>query len=636
MLFQKFASSLETLSQTTKRLEITQQLAELLAQLTEDEIQPSCYLLQGRLTPAYESLEFQLSIKMILRALSRVKQEGQKSQIGAGSRQEKESAENVSVVNLFGEEDDAPFQSDVEREYKKIGDLGEVAKSVIDASNSSAGRGEANGNVILSEMSEENAVEGSIGNPATSVLAVYHKLQTIAHESGDGSQERKLLGLIDLFEKVDGLSAKYIVRIILGRLRLGFSDMTMLDALSWAMTGAKSEHDVLEEAYQKRADIGWLATVYLQEKDATKRQHLLQKTEVVAGVPVMSALCQRLNSTEEMIAKMGQVYAEPKYDGLRVQIHFSRGNPSWTVRTFTRNLEESTNMFPELVAAADQLSCQSCILDAEAIGYDKESDEFLPFQLTITRKRKHGIGEKSLEVPLLFFVFDILSLDGKSLIELPLKERKKILTELFTNSKTEVLRQTENIETSDAVQLRQFHEQCLAEGLEGMVVKSVTGTYQSGRKGWNWVKIKEEEGTSGKLSDTMDGVVMGYYVGRGKRTKFGVGAFLIGVLSPDEQIVTLAKIGTGLTDEQFQELKSRCDVLKADTQPANYQIHKMLTPDVFLSPGLVVEVAADEVTHSPVHTAGVALRFPRLVKFRDDKKWSDATTLDELQHIKIK
>ncbi len=659
MQFSQFAHHLEVLSHTTKRLEITHHLAELLSALAQEEIKPSCYLLQGRLTPLYESLEFQLSIKMILRALARIKSSSQAQ--GASS----------ASINMFGESDDSQALQLVENLYKKIGDLGEVTQQSVDdfhelsraclsSDGSSRGSQSTSANIQtnrqideLTQQAPQEFFSQSLRHDQLSVLDVFQQLTAIAQDGGDGSQDRKLVALVELLKSLDGLSGKYVVRIILGRLRLGFSDMTMLDALSWAMTGGKSEHDALEDAYQKRSDIGWLAATYLQEKDAALRIALLQKTEVSVGVPVMSALCQRLNSTTEMIEKMSHVYAEPKYDGLRVQIHvrkkFERAadfptkssnllssNNDWTVRTFTRNLEETTHMFPELVAAVSELDCDSCILDAEAIGYDRETDEFLPFQQTITRKRKHDVAEKSLEVPLIFFVFDILSLDGKSLISLPLQERKLILKKVIGKTSAQIIRQTTQIETSDAQELKTFHEKCLAEGLEGMVVKSRDGAYQSGRKGWSWVKIKEEEGQSGKLTDTVDGVVMGYYAGRGKRVKFGVGAFLIGVLTDDGRVVTLAKIGTGLTDEQFHELKSRCDALRTASQPVTYSIHKMLVPDSYILPGLVVEVAADEITNSPVHTAGVALRFPRLVKFRDDKSWQDATTVKELGEIRIK
>jgi len=170
--------------------------------------------------------------------------------------------------------------------------------------------------------------------------------------------------------------------------------------------------------------------------------------------------------------------------------------------------------------------------------------------------------------------------------------------------------------------------------MEGGVIKKMDGKYLPGRQGWGWVKIKESEGSTGKLTDTLDLVVMGFNRGKGKRAGFGVGAFLGGVIK-GEGIVTLAKVGTGLTDEQFKDLKNRLDKLVTSEKPEMYDVEKSLEPDVWVEPGLVVEVAADEITKSPSHTAGVALRFPRLVKFRDDKRVDQATSTEELKGIKV-
>jgi DNA ligase 1 len=172
--------------------------------------------------------------------------------------------------------------------------------------------------------------------------------------------------------------------------------------------------------------------------------------------------------------------------------------------------------------------------------------------------------------------------------------------------------------------------------LEGAVMKQVDSHYVSGRKGWNWVKIKEAEGTNGKLSDTLDCIVMGYYVGRGKRNAFGIGALLVGVLdTSSQQVVTIAKIGTGLSDEQLQLMKQMCDQHAAAEKPSAYVVAELLQPDVWVKPALVLEIAADELTNSPNHSAKVALRFPRLIKVRDDKSWEQATTTVELAQIKV-
>jgi DNA ligase-1 len=371
------------------------------------------------------------------------------------------------------------------------------------------------------------------------------------------------------------------------------------------------------------------------------------------GTPIVPALAQRLKTPVEMIEKMGRVYCEPKYDGTRVQVHFSRKmesreshgrpqgsplqvtglfeeeqeKPKFWVRTFTRNLDESSAMFPELQNIADQIKADEVILDSEAVGYDPKTGKLVPFQMTITRKRKHGVEETASTVPLRFFVFDIMYRDGESLIHLPLKERRKILSE--TIGKGEVLVVDDYIETDNPDVLREYHKKQLVAGLEGALVKQVDGQYMPGRTGFNWVKFKEAEDSRAKLADTIDCVIMGYYLGKGKRSEFGLGAFLVGVKA-GEKIVTLAKVGTGISDQMFGELYERLKKIETRLQIPEYEVPKILEPDVWVEPKVVVEVAADEITISPTHSAGYALRFPRLVKFRDDKSVEQITTQEEV------
>lgn len=608
MLFSTFATHLQRIEATTKRLEMTQLLATLFRELEESEVSAACYLLQGRLVPLYESLEFQLSIKMMVRALARVDSQGGEQQ------------------SLLGD-DPVPRDAQKEREitelYKKVGDLGSVAEQL-------------------------GANIGSLMGHSLTILQVFQQLQAIATLQGKGSQEMKLAHTIELLRQLDAGSRKYVIRIIVSNMRLGFSDMTMIDALSWALSGDKSQSTQIEDAYQRRADIGHIASVVLGEGVAA-----LEKVQVQVGTPVIPALCQRLNSAQEIIEKMGNVFAEPKYDGTRVQIHV-RKTPSASpatlskspqldgatvpqplstplIRTFTRNMEESSHMFPELLSAVKDVDCDSCILDAEAIGYDPLTGKLLPFQQTIQRKRKHGVAETAEKIPLRFFVFDILEKNGHSKITLPLRERKQLLSQLFIDTK--VFIQAPYIETDDPLVLHQFHEEQLGLGLEGAVIKKVDGEYQSGRKSFNWVKIKEAEGNRGKLSDTVDGIVMGYFYPTGARVAYGVGSLLVGVPDPQGNIVTISKVGSGLSEENSKQFLEIMTPLIVKEKPTPYQIKKELTPDVYIHPQLVIEIAADEVTTSKLHTAGKALRFPRFVRFREDKSWQQATSLEEIQSL---
>lgn len=590
MTFFDFSLYLQKLEETPSRLAMTSLLAELFALLQGEEITIACYLMQGQLVPSYQSKEFNFSVKMLERSLARLLPE--------------KNTENT--MNLFGESDVSVENLQyVETRYKEIGDLGLVAAEVLKDKRSGT---------------------------KLSILDVYQVLLELANESGEGSQERKIEKAVQIFEQVDSLSAKFVVRIILGKLRLGFSTMTMLDALSWAKAGDKSESVDLEMAYQKKADLGKLARAYLATNSKEERDENLRNYSVEAGVPIIPALCQRLNTSEEIIEKMGEVFAESKYDGMRIQIHlFKNEKGERALRAFTRNLEDVTPMFPELNQILNLIKSETCVLDSEAIGVDPHTGELVEFQKTITRKRKHDIVETSLSVPIRFYIFDVLELDGRSLIDKPLRDRKGLLKNLFNDN--ESFYKTEYLITNDALELRRFHEAQLENGLEGAVMKKLDSAYVGGRKGWNWVKIKEEEGSRGKLADTLDVVVMGYYYGRGKRNQFGIGAVLVGIMGAEENIKTIAKIGTGLTDEQLRQMKTLCELNKSELMPSIYEVHKNLLPDVWVKPEIVIEVAADELTKSPTHSAGFALRFPRLIKFREDKNWEQITNTSELSGI---
>jgi DNA ligase 1 len=512
MKFVELADYFRQLEKTASRNLMTEILAEMLKEVNQDDIPLVIYLSLGVLRPKFNRLEMQLADKMVVRGLAQ--------------------AFKTDLTTVWGE-------------YKKVGDLGEVSQR-------------------LSEQANKR-----VSDTPLLVKEVYEKLVEIAKENGNGSQDRKITLLINLIGKLDDLSVKYVVRIILGRLRLGFSEMTLLDALAVMDQGSKSGRAELELAYQMFPDVGTLAQLVKQ----VGIREVATKVKVTMGVPVVPALCQRLKTADEMIEKMGRVIAEPKFDGTRVQIHIRRTVDSgqWIVKTFTRNLDETTAMFPELPGVLGAIEANDVILDSEAVGYNPKTGAIIPFQETITRKRIHDVAMTALSVPLRFMVFDVLFKDGESLIHKPLSERREILKQIVKPNPVIVV--DESIETENPEDLRQYHQQKLNEGLEGVVIKQVGSVYEPGRRGWSWVKFKEVEAAQAKLADTIDAVVMGFYRGKGKRAKFGIGAFLVGIrdnqkrqtindkseILTDGDIVTIAKIGTGLTDEQWRELKKRLE-----------------------------------------------------------------------------
>ncbi len=548
---------------------MTEILSDLFRHAPKNEIGKICYLLQGRVVPLYEAIEFGVAEKFMIRAIARA----------------------------YGKTDEV-----VRRTFKKTGDLGITAESLHNK-----GKGEY------------------------SVSQVFSLLYDIAVHGGVGSQEKKIALLSELFSHVDSLSARFLARIPIDKLRLGFSDMTILDSLSWMLTHDKSLRPKLEESYNVRPDIGLLAGTV-----KAKGIKGLGDVKAKIGAPILAALCQRLPTADEMIKKMGTVAVEPKYDGVRVQIHFKRDGFSTTLgnrnaQTFSRNLENTTEMFPEAGDIGTQLNAREVILDSEAIGINPKTGRYISFQETMTRKRKHDISLFTKSVPIKFFVFDILFKDGKELLSIPLLERRKELKQ--TVKKGNILIISPQIVTSDASEIRRYHDEQIKKGLEGAVVKKWNSPYEPGRRGYSWVKFKEEEGKTGKLTDTIDAVVMGYYRGEGKRAGFGIGAFLVGVRK-GESFVTVTKIGTGVSDELWKELRVRLNKLKVSQKPKEYSdVNKIFTPDVWVSPKLVVELAGDDLTKSPTHGAGVAVRFPRLVKIRDDKSPQQATTTKEIEEM---
>ena len=562
MLFSELASYFKQLERTASRNAMTEILAGLFKRANQQEIGELCYLLLGRVVPLYEAVEFGVADKFVIRAIA--------------------LAYQVS--------EDA-----VTREFKKFGDLGAAAETLHKGS----------GNLTVSD--------------------VYKKLDALARVGGEGSQEKKISILSELLKNIDATSARYLVRIPLDKLRLGFSDMTILDALSWMESGDKSLRPRLEAAYNVRPDIGYLAMTV--KASGVKG---LARVRVKIGAPILASLCARLPNADEMIKKMGEVAVEPKYDGVRVQIHFKRG---MFVSSYSRNLENTTAMFPELDEIGSELAADEVILDSEAIGYDKVHDTLISFQETMTRKRKHGIAEASKTMPLKFFVFDILYKNGKELLSLPLNERRKLLETTLKQKENRHLMLSPEIVTSDANDIRRYHDEQLKKGLEGAVVKKLDSVYEPGRTGYHWVKFKEEEGKTGKLTDTIDAVIMGYSRGEGKRSTFGIGMFLVGVRS-GYSYVTITKIGTGVSDELWRDFHKKLNSIKVTKQPKEYKdVNKMFTPDVWVAPKIVVEIAGDDLTKSSNHGAGIAVRFPRLVRIRTDKSPRDATTVEEVREM---
>lgn len=557
MSFRELAEYFQKLESTASRNSMVEILSRLFEEADLADIDKITYLLQGRVAPLYEPVEFGMADKMVIKAMAKAY--------------------------------DFP-EAEITRLFKKAGDLGAVAENL-----------------------------GKKSRAELSVNQVFEKLSEIAQTGGAGSVEKKVAILSDLLKDSDSLSAKYIARTPVDKLRLGFSDMTVLEALSWFIDKTKSHKTKIEAAYNIRPDLGYIAK-QIKESGLAGLSHVKPKV----GTPILVMRAERLTTPEDILAKTGgETAVEPKLDGLRTQLHKSTEG----VTLFSRGQENVTAMYPDLVAAAKkEISSNDVILDGEAIGFDPKTGKYLPFQETVQRKRKYDIIAFSKNVPLQLVIFDVLFYNGENYLDKPYLSRRKLVEKLLMGNKIIVAAKMQTV--TKPGELENIFLDAVKHNLEGIMAKKLDGVYQAGARGWNWIKYKKSYAT--KLADTVDAVVMGYDYGQGKRNKFGVGSFLIGIYDPKtDSYKTVSKVGTGLTDDEWRELVKSGEKLISKEKPKNYDVNKLMNCDVWLKPKLVGEFTADELTKSPMHTAGYALRFPRLSRWRE-KNPEDTTTLKEL------
>lgn len=565
LLFQTVADAFEQLEPISSRLQMIALLADLLGQAGPDEIAPLVYLMQGHLAPEYRQNEFGINEKSALRAIA---------QVGGCNVAE--------AQQLFAERGDAGLVAAECR--NRLGDNGPA-------------------------------------RPIT-LLEVHADLSELAATSGPGSAERKISILAHLLGSVTPTAAKHIVKIVVGRLRGGWGDQTMLDALSQAKTGGKTLRPPLERAYNLSSDLGLVAeTLYRGGPDA------LATIIVQVGNPVRMALAERADSVEEILKRLGRCSVEPKYDGFRCQVHKDGAN----VTIFSRGLENMTGMFPEIAdAVRANVASERVIIEGEAMAYNVETGKYYPFQETTKRRRIHNIAETSERLPLRLVAFDLLLADGVDITAQPYEERRARMESLVTPGPA--LRVTDALFTEDPEEMALFYDDSTGEGLEGIVAKKLSGPYQAGKRDFNWIKLKRSYST--ELRDTVDVVVVGYDYGRGARAAWGIGSLLCAVYDRENDLFpTVTRCATGLSNADWQALGQKLAADRLDHPDP--RVVSILKPAVWVTPRYVFELQADEVTRSPMHpagadsTGGYALRFPRIVQARE-KLAEDATAVDEV------
>jgi DNA ligase-1 len=509
-------------------------------------------------------------------------------------------------------------EREVDKLYQKLGDLGLVAQRL--------------------------ASEKKRGG--LTVSAVYSKLLAIAQTNGKGSIEKKIALLAALLKSASPRSAQYIARFVVGRLRLGVGAPTIIEAVARTLPNPPKQKEAraaIERAYNLCSDLGLtLKTMRARGLESLKR------FRPRVGAPVRMMLAERLPTAEAIIDRLGRCSVEAKLDGFRCQIHLGGRR----TEIFSRNLERTTDMFPDIAAAARaSLRARRAIIEGEAVAINEATGEFFPFQVVSQRKRKHKIEETAREFPLTLVAFDLLYADGKDLLDQPYQTRRAALEKMLkppprsgaakkagAAKSNERIRLVERLLTDDAEEAQRFFDEQIERGMEGVIAKRLDSRYAAGARNYNWIKLKRAY--RGELRDTIDVTVVGYLRGRGARAKLGIGALLVAVYdAKTDSFKTVGKVGSGLSERNWAALRKTLNGMSVTEKPA--RVDSRLTPDVWVEPRYVLTLLADEITRSPVNTCaldkngeGLALRFPRVIGFiREDKSPEDSTTVAEVKKL---
>jgi DNA ligase-1 len=574
LLYSRIVEIYQQIEATTKRLEITKLLVDILKETPSEVVDKVVYLTQGKLYPDYLGIEIGIAEKLAIKALA----------IVTGVK-----------------------ESRIADEYRRRGDLGDAAEALL------AGK-----------------TQVGLENERLTVEEVYAVLDRIAKSSGPGSVDSKIRQLTSLISKSSPIEAKYVTRTALGRLRLGVADMTLLDALAHALADGKESKPLLEQAYNRSSDLGFVARAL-----ATGGIDAIKSFKVTVGRPIRPMLAERLSDPNEILEKMnGRAAAEYKYDGLRIQAHLTNRK----VTLFSRRLENITDQFPDLHTLLKQgIVDDGLILEGEAVPVDSSTGELLPFQLVSQRRgRKYELEKTIQEIPVALFAFDLLYHDGVDYTQLEYPRRREALSKLIRrNERLDLSRQ---IIVSKPEQLDDFMQQAVADGCEGLMIKSIgpDSIYKAGARGWGWIKYKREY--KSEMQDTVDLAVVGAFAGRGRRGGT-YGALLLAAYDErDDVFRTACKCGSGFKDEDLAKLPEILEKYKINHR--HPRVDSKIVADTWLVPGLVLEVIGAEITLSPIHTcgmnsirpgAGLAIRFPRFTgKYRAEKSPEDATTTKEI------
>ena len=566
------------MEKTRKRLELTEFLVELFKKTPPELVDKVVYLIQGKLRPDFEGIEIGIAEKLVIRAVYR-----------------------STAIEI----------KRIEDAYRKDGDLGHAVSKLI-------------------EQKTQKTLFDDTGfdDETKTVQWVYDSLFKIAKLEGSGKNvlDKKMNYIASLLNNISPLAAKFIIKILIGTMRLGVADNTIMDALAIAYTNSKENRESLEAAYNVSSDLGKVAQVAAKDGLAG-----IKKFQVLIFSPIRPMLADRVKSEKEAIEKMGKKFAaEFKLDGERVQIHIKNNK----VDLFSRRLENIRRYYPDIVDNIPKsLKVKEAILEAEVVAIN-DSGEFLPFQELMHRRRKYGVDKAVLQYPITVNFFDVLYSDEKSCLDMGYQKRRKILEGIVTEDN--FCKLVPQIIVTNENEIEDFLENSINAGCEGLMLKALDAPYRAGARGSNWLKLKREY--RNELGDSLDLVVIGAFFGRGRRTG-RYGTLLLATYNDEEDVFpSICKVGTGFTDEnldQFYQLLSDKVTLKK-----NPRIKSEMEADVWFEPELVIEIVASEITLSPIHKtaeniirkgSGLALRFPKFTgKIRVEKSPENASTDQEV------
>lgn len=556
MKYSQLCKVYSELEGTSKGLEKTSIIAGFLGKIEEEA--EVIYLLQGKVFPDWDERELGISSKLAIKAISK--------------------ATGVSV-------------EDVVKKFKELGDLGLVVESLF-----------------------ENKKQEALFASKLTVRKVLDNLKKLPELEGKGTIEKKLGLIVELLNSASGVEAKYIVRTVIGDLKVGVGSGLLRDAIvehcfkPEDISEKKEKVEIVQEAYDKATDF---ALVF--EKACSGK---LKDISLSPGQPVKVMLFPKAKDVEDAFRIVGKPAAfEYKYDGFRVMIN---KDEKGEIKVFTRRLDNVTKQFPDIVEFVSNVKAKSFILDAEAVGYDPKKKVYKPFQYISQRiKRKYEIDRLVKELPIELTVFDIIYYNGKSLIESGFGDRRKIIEKIIKEEKWKITL-ADQIITDDVKEVEVFYQKSLDEGQEGLMGKNLSARYKPGARIGHAVKLKPDD-------DDFDLVITGAEWGTGKRAGW-LTSFDVACVDKDGNLKEVGKVSTGLKEKKeeglsFEEMTKLLQPLVVSESGRKVEVR----------PEVVVTVRYQNIQKSPTYSSGYALRFPRIVQLRPDRGVGDVARVGEVK-----